>query len=550
MTVKAAAHFVDSDIATGPGGTWQSLPAATIPGQFKATVVTDNTRFFILDDSYVVDTTVEPLRNDDVIGVGCQAVDIATNGNIVITLQPLSDGPAIRMYDSNGVDAGVDFEWDYGVESTLYFPSVTFSRDQKYIYATQGITNGSLFKWNVATGAQEWVVRGVGLQSTIMHPQYSDRVISFRNPWATLNFESWYPALYDEDGVMVDYWKIKFYTSIAQNSIPSRPSSLVANENNAYFGCDQEGTQFAIVRISLTNFDDFGTWTPGANATCFSLAIFGDFLYAFVADGSGVVTIYKFNADDLTVVTSVAIAGPPRIASFPKDMWIDWLGRIVLKTRTTSPSSNPDQVVLLDADDLSLLDTIDTTAGIWTPQLLYEARSLPSAVSHSFGPNTQTFSTSQQDRTVAYPEDWSHLEGEEVQVLGDGLFLGTEVVVGGEIALDDNTTVNHVGLKFISKVQPMKIDGEVNVKRIRKLIPQFNETVGGDYGRSLTELHSSVLRASGDPLDTTGSGFHTGHVDLPYDGTYDRSGNIWFTQDEPFPMQLLGIGVNLSKEAV
>ncbi len=167
--------------------------------------------------------------------------------------------------------------------------------------------------------------------------------------------------------------------------------------------------------------------------------------------------------------------------------------------------------------------------------------------------NPHQIKTGEQNRTTAMPTDHAHLNGETVQVLGDGSYLGTEVVAGGAIDLDDNTTINHVGLRFISKIQPMKIDGEVRVKRIGQLIPNFHETVGGDYGEDEDNLYSMVLKASGDPLDTDGD-LHTGYIELPFDGSYNRQGDIWITQDIPLGMNLLGLGVRgqaiINEEAI
>ena len=44
---------------------------------------------------------------------------------------------------------------------------------------------------------------------------------------------------------------------------------------------------------------------------------------------------------------------------------------------------------------------------------------------------------SRQYRSIAYPEDWAHLEGQTVQVVKDGIYLGDEAVSGGQITLDD-----------------------------------------------------------------------------------------------------------------
>ena len=157
--------------------------------------------------------------------------------------------------------------------------------------------------------------------------------------------------------------------------------------------------------------------------------------------------------------------------------------------------------------------------------------------------------TGRQERTTAMPTDHAHLNGQTVQGLGDGSFLGTEVVAGGDVTMDDATTVNHVGLQYTSTILPMKIDGEVNVKRISKIIPNVNETVGGDYGRSIAKLTSMVLRDSDDPLDTDAALF-SGHTDLPFDGTYNRSADIYIRQTFPLPFNLLGIGVEYSQEAI
>ena len=109
--------------------------------------------------------------------------------------------------------------------------------------------------------------------------------------------------------------------------------------------------------------------------------------------------------------------------------------------------------------------------------------------------------------------------------------------------------VFHIGLQVVSKLQPMKIDGEVDVKRIRCIIPDVFESVGGEYGKELDDMYSMELRASGDPMDRD-EGLNSGYVELPFKGEYDRQGDIFITQDIPLPMNVLGIGVKLSKEAI
>lgn len=157
--------------------------------------------------------------------------------------------------------------------------------------------------------------------------------------------------------------------------------------------------------------------------------------------------------------------------------------------------------------------------------------------------------TGRQERTTAMPTNHAHLNGQTIQCLGDGSFLGTDVVAAGEVTIDDATTVNHVGLQYTSTILPMKLDGEVHIKRVSKIVPNVFESVGGDYGRDLTDLDSMVLRDANDPLDTD-SALFSGTVELPFDGVLDRSGDIYITQNEPLPMNLLGIGIYLSQENI
>ncbi len=154
--------------------------------------------------------------------------------------------------------------------------------------------------------------------------------------------------------------------------------------------------------------------------------------------------------------------------------------------------------------------------------------------------------TGEQNRTTAMPEDYSHLEGESVQLLQDGVQTANQTVTSGSVTTTG--TVNHVGLQIDTKIQPMKIDGISEVKRIGTIIPDFYETSGGKHGDSETNLYSNSLK-DGDDLDPDEALF-SGHVDLPFDGGYTRELDLWFTQTAPLPLHLRGVGVRLSAENI
>jgi hypothetical protein len=149
-----------------------------------------------------------------------------------------------------------------------------------------------------------------------------------------------------------------------------------------------------------------------------------------------------------------------------------------------------------------------------------------------------------QARDLYFPGSHSHLEAETVQVLGDGAYLGTEAVSSGSVALDDDTTINHIGLAFDSTLKPMKIDlermGIALTKKIVDAIISFYNTLGGQYGNTTSNLYPIILRDRDDAFGSPPS-LHTGIKELPYDTDYERDGNIIIIQDEPNPMTVRGI---------
>lgn len=160
---------------------------------------------------------------------------------------------------------------------------------------------------------------------------------------------------------------------------------------------------------------------------------------------------------------------------------------------------------------------------------------------------TKDYTTGTQSRTIRYPADISHLNGQTVQILGNGTVYPDEVVTNGTVTV--TATPLHAGLGYTSTLLPMKLDGEANVKRISKIVLNVNNSVGGNYGRVETDLNSVVLKPTGDVMDVDGA-LYTGNVELPFDGAYDRQGDIYITQNQCVPMRVVGLGIYLSQEAI
>jgi hypothetical protein len=268
---------------------------------------------------------------------------------------------------------------------------------------------------------------------------------------------------------------------------------------------------------------------------------YNGFIYVIIqAEGK----LYKLNTD-LETLATIEVTGLV-------GGWYDLWNNLVLVS--------PDQTILFtfcDADTLDVLKTeLDQYYSPASPLDNWDSAFVYFRGDAYFWPGIETPSTfvapgSHQYRTVAYPQDYAHLEGQTVQVLSDGIYLDddTYTIVGGTESPAVSGTTDHIGLQVVSKLQPMKIDGEVHVKKIRQIIPDVYESVGGEYGKELDDMYTMELRTTNDIMERDNA-LYSGYVELPYKGQYDRSGDMWFTQDIPLPLTLLGIGVRLSKEDI
>ena len=129
----------------------------------------------------------------------------------------------------------------------------------------------------------------------------------------------------------------------------------------------------------------------------------------------------------------------------------------------------------------------------------------------------------------------SHLEGQTVQVLGDGLVQATKVVSSGTITAATTAAKYQVGLGYDSTLVPMDLDiegtGRISVKRINKVFLNVLETIGGTVGPSAGRQESIG----------TGTSLFTGFRQIPIPGGYTRDTDIMVKQTDPLPMTLLSI---------
>jgi hypothetical protein len=142
-----------------------------------------------------------------------------------------------------------------------------------------------------------------------------------------------------------------------------------------------------------------------------------------------------------------------------------------------------------------------------------------------------------------------HLEGETVTVLSEGAVLRDVTVTNGSITLlptGITTTKAHVGLKYLSELEGLRIEGgsrtgtgQGKIRRIYEITFRFYRTGGGEFG---TRDNTDVIqfRTSANPMNQPVPLF-TGDKRLPYPKGYDRDAKVYIKQEQPLPMTVLAI---------
>lgn len=136
----------------------------------------------------------------------------------------------------------------------------------------------------------------------------------------------------------------------------------------------------------------------------------------------------------------------------------------------------------------------------------------------------------------------SHLEGRYVDIMVDGARHPQQLVASGAVSLSWYGNKIHAGLPFNPIIKPMKIEAGQNEgtaqgkkKRVYWLAVRFYETYTAKWGRDEDHLKNVPFGTGGDVE------LFSGDKDFPFEGTPDTNGDIYITQEGPFPMTVLAI---------
>lgn len=155
-----------------------------------------------------------------------------------------------------------------------------------------------------------------------------------------------------------------------------------------------------------------------------------------------------------------------------------------------------------------------------------------------------------------------HIEGEAVSIFADGNVVAspnnsdydTITVANGKITLHKNYAKIHIGLPYISDIEPLDIDTHEGMpitasgKNIHEVVLMVEKTRGVFAGSSppsdddsdplenLQELQARSIESPNDPV-----ALKTGVAEIIIRGEWNQNGRVFIRQVDPVPMTILSI---------
>lgn len=146
----------------------------------------------------------------------------------------------------------------------------------------------------------------------------------------------------------------------------------------------------------------------------------------------------------------------------------------------------------------------------------------------------------------------SHLEGESVSILANGAVQASKTVSSGSITLDTRASIVHAGLAYTSQLETQRIEAgsldgtaQGKIKRIHEVILRIYRSLGIEVGRRDGEIDVIPFRDSSDAMDAAPALF-SGDLRVDFSEGFDRKGTVYFRQQQPLPLTVLGVFAHLS----
>jgi hypothetical protein len=144
-----------------------------------------------------------------------------------------------------------------------------------------------------------------------------------------------------------------------------------------------------------------------------------------------------------------------------------------------------------------------------------------------------------------------HLEGKTVHIMADGSVRAPKVVTGGAVSIDQAASKVAIGLPFVSEMETLRVEGggddgtaQGKTKRISRIIARMHRSLGYSIGVRQDVTYSPPKRTTATPLGQAPALF-SGDEDLRVNAGYEKEGQVWIRQEQPYPLTVLAVMVTV-----
>jgi hypothetical protein len=144
-----------------------------------------------------------------------------------------------------------------------------------------------------------------------------------------------------------------------------------------------------------------------------------------------------------------------------------------------------------------------------------------------------------------------HLEGETVDVLGDGAVQPSTTVANGSVTLSSHSTTVHIGFGYESDAQMLRLEAGAadgtslgKVRRTHQVGFLLHRSLGLKIGTSFDNLTELTFRVEGDP-ETRPPQLFSGIRRESFDADYDFDNQVCWRTDTPLPSTILAVAPKL-----
>jgi len=442
----------------------------------------------------------------------------------------------LHLFDSDLNEVSNYFVPNPGWPSSPYWTGAArLSNDGSYVYVAYNGTNpnrGGVFKFDVGTGAQEWLTYGSDLGGTVYFNSEGMAVDSSDNVYvnASITGSGYGVIILDSDGVQTDTTEyIHTMSSVRDIYVDEKLGRIFIG---GLIKLSSPYHQLAAYDLDGTNEATFSIGNVQSHFIHCILTV-GDYVYccgtrtASALWDDAYATVWKLDSD-LTLQATYDTGG---VGSY---MCVDLDGNIIVKDRIS------ETMVTLDTD-LALVDSDTGQTADWHGSEI-QAINYMTDVSDSETPTYWEIYTS--DGKV----DFTHLIGETVCILADGVVYPSQVVDdNGRIDCSDfpAATKIHIGLNYESKLRPMKPLSHADMMRKKATCKQMGISVHNtdeiEYGvtdDNMKEINfNDVQWTNKCDID----GLFTGIVKVNVPDTFNRDMPLQISTDSPLPCTVRGM---------